>query len=94
MCGVLTALIENETRNAVYSPHIHYTRHIHSTRTCGVLTALIIFTLRYYPPFAGAPIRLEYARIVEKIPREEQMMLAQFNEVYRAYMLRAGQFAP
>jgi protein-S-isoprenylcysteine O-methyltransferase Ste14 len=66
-------------------------RHPLYTAMLGVGTAFALVTANWvFVLLAVAMI----AGLVARIPREEQMMLEQFGEEYKAYMQRAGRFFP
>lgn len=50
-----------------------------------LLTANWVFVLLIVPTIVG---------LVSRVPREEQMMIEEFGEEYKAYMLRTGRFFP
>jgi protein-S-isoprenylcysteine O-methyltransferase Ste14 len=66
-------------------------RHPVYTATAGwavslaLLTANWVFVLLIVPTIVG---------LVSRVPREEQMMIEEFGEEYKAYMLRTGRFFP
>jgi len=66
-------------------------RHPLYTAMLGVGTAFALVTANWvFVLLAVAMI----AGLVARIPREEQMMLEQFGEEYKAYMQRTGRFFP
>ena len=66
-------------------------RHPLYTAMLGVGTAFALVTANWvFVLLAVAMI----AGLVARVPREEQMMLEQFGEKYKAYMQRTGRFLP